>query len=169
MSFSPFGNLTLPTMPNISNPFVSKQNTTENTFEIVKYVTENEMYTRDYSCYDTTLHKTFDSLYYTINIGYITSKYVQDIKDTGCFIIMISSQISEGPNAIFCLSRSDKSKSGDINTLVSSTGKCGDKLVIMWNPMEHPCILLKHNFIKKQILKEDTKLRLAYNVKVIYI
>lgn len=165
MSFSPFGNLTLPTMSNIPNLFSSKQQNPETTFEIVKYVTENDMYTRDH----TILNKTFDSLYYTINIGYITTKYVQNIKDTGCFIIMISSQISEGPNAIFCLSRSDKSKSGDINTLVSSLGKCGDKLDIMWNPMEHPCILLKHNFIKKQILKEDTKLRLGYNVRIICI
>lgn len=165
MSFSPFGNLTLPTMPNIPNLFSSKQQNPETTFEIVKYVTENDMYTRDH----TILNKTFDSLYYTINIGYITTKYVQNIKDTGCFIIMISSQISEGPNAIFCLSRSDKLKSGDINTLVSSLGKCGDKLDIMWNPMEHPCILLKHNFIKKQILKEDTKLRLGYNVRIICI
>lgn len=167
MSFSPFTNLGLPSIP---NPFAPKQNNTENTFEIVKYVTEKEMYTRDYSYYDNSLlNKTFDSLYYTINIGYISSKYVQNIKDTGCFIIMISSQISEGPNAIFCLSRSDKSKSGDINPLVSSNGKCGDKLDITWNPMEHPCILLKHNFIKKQVLKEDTKLRVGYNVKVVFI
>jgi len=167
MSFSPFGNLTL---PSISNPFVSKQNNTENIFEIVKYVTEQEMYTRDCSYYDdNSLNKTFDSLYYTMNIGYISSKYVQNIKDTGCFIIMISSQIPDGPNAVFCLSRSDKSKSGDVTPLVSSTGKCGDKLDIRWNPMEHPCLLLKHNFIKKQILKEDTKLRLGYNIKVLYI
>lgn len=167
MSFSPFNNLNLPSIP---NPFSSKQQNPETTFEIVKNVTEKEMYTRDYSYYDnTSLNKISDSMYYTINIGYISSKYVQNMKDTGCFIIMISSQISEGPNAIFCLSRSDKSKSGDITPLVSSTGKCGDKLDIMWNPMEHPCVLLKHNFIKKQVLKEDTKLRLGYNLRVIYI
>jgi hypothetical protein len=167
MSFLPFNNLSL---SSIQNPFSSKQNNSENTFEIIKYITEQEMYTRDYSYYDNpSFSKTVDSLYYTINIGYISSKYVQNIKDTGTLIVMISSQIPEGPNAIFCLSRSDKSKSGDINTLVSSTGKCGDKLSIMWNPMEHPCLLLKHNFIKKQILKDDTKLRLGYNVRVIYI
>jgi hypothetical protein len=149
-------------MPGIPNPFSSSKETTKDTtFELVKTVTENEMYSYDYN-------KTSDFMY-TITIGYISSKYVQNIKDTGCLMVMISSQIAEGPNAIFCLARSDKSISGNINTLISSNGKCGDKLDIIWNPMEHPCVLLKHNFTKKQILKDDTKLRLGYNVKVIYI
>lgn len=173
MSFSPFNNLNLsiPSLPGIPNPFSSKPQANETTFELVRYITEKEMHSYDY--YDDynvgTSLKRYRDLMYTVNIGYITSKYVTNIKDTGCMMIMISSQIPEGPNAIFCLARSDKNKQGDINTLVSSAGKCGDKIDIMWNPMEYPCILLKHNFTKKQTLKEDTKLRLGYNIKVIFI
>lgn len=167
MSFPPFNNLnfpmpSMPSIPTLPNPFSSKEKTPEDTFELVKMVTEKEMYLYDYA------NKTYDFMY-TLTIGYISSKYVPHIKDTGCLIIMISSQIAEGPNAIFCLARSDKSQPGNINTLVNSSGKCGDKLDIIWNPMEHPCVLLKHNFTKKQILKDDTQLRFGYNVKVIYI
>lgn len=145
MSFPNFPVLSLPTLPTISNPFAGSRTNQNNdkSFEIVKYVTEKDMYERDYSQF------CIRDLPYTLTIGYITSKYVQNIKDTGCYTIMVNSQISEGPNAVFCLARSDKSKKGEINTLVSSVGKVGDKLEIMWNPMEHPCILLKHNFSKK--------------------
>jgi hypothetical protein len=149
-------------LPDFSlNPFSnSKTNQNNDTsFEIVKYVTEKNMYDYDYT----------SSPRFSIHIGYITSKYVPNIKDTGCYIIMINSQINDGPNAIFCLSRSDKTKKGIINTLVNSDGKVGDRLEIIWNPMEHPCILLKHNFSKKQILKEDTKLRFGYDIRVISV
>ena len=158
MSFSPFSNLTFPTIP---NPFVSKPKNEDNSFELVKYLTEKEMYNFDY---DTNYPREYS---YTIDIGYITSKYVPTIKDTGCYMIMIESQISEGPNAIFCIARSDKSKSGTIQTIVSSVGKSNDRLEVKWNPMEYPCILLKHNFIRKQILKEETPLRFGYNIKVV--
>jgi hypothetical protein len=156
MSFPNFPGLTLPNMPAIPNPFAGSRTNQNNdkSFELVKYVTEREMYEYQYPCYNIT-------------IGYITTKYVPDIKDTGCYLIMINSQISEGPNAVFCLSRSDKMKKGNVNILVSSDGKVGDKLDIVWNPMEHPCVLLKHNFSKKQILKDDTKLRFGYDVRVI--
>lgn len=160
MSFPNFPGLTFPNMPVIPNPFAGSRTNQNNdkSFELVKYVTERGMYD-----------------YQNITIGYITSKYVRDIKDTGCYLIMINSQINEGPNAVFCLSRSDKMKQGNVNTLVSSEGKVGDKLDIVWNPMEHPCVLLKHNFSKilrkrythKEILKEDTKLRFGYDVRVI--
>lgn len=159
MSFSPF--LTLPTLPTIPNPFVSKPKQQDNSFELVKYLKEKDMYTFEY---DTSYPREYS---YTIDIGYITSKYVPTIKDTGCYMIMVESQISEGPNAIFCIARSDKSKSGTVQTIVSSVGKSNDRLEIKWNPMEYPCILLKHNFIRKQILKEETPLRFGYNIKVV--
>ena len=159
MSFPSF-NISLPSIPTIPNPFTSSRTNGSNdkSFELVKYATENEIYTYKYDMRD---------LSYTITIGYITSKYIPNIKDTGCYTIMINSQISEGPNGIFCLSRSDKSKKGEINTLVSSYGKAGDRLEVIWNPMEYPCILLKHNFIKKHILKDETKLRFGYDVRFI--
>lgn len=161
MSFPHFPGLSLPTIP---NPFAGSKTNENNdkSFELVKYVNEKEMYERDYSS-----SFTFRDLSYTITIGYISTKYVPNIKDTGCYTIMINSQINEGPNGIFCLSRSDKTKKGNVNVLTSSDGKVGDKLEVVWNPMEHPCILLKHNFSKKQILKDDTKLRFGYDIRVI--
>lgn len=159
MSFPSF-NISLPTIPTISNPFASSRENNYKSFELVKYVTEKEMYTYNDNNY-------INDFSYTIIIGYITSKYVPNIKDTGCHTIMINSQISGGPNAVFCLARSDKTKKGEINTLVSSVGKIGDKLEIVWNPMEHPCVLLKHNFSKKQVLKDDTKLKFGYDISFI--
>ena len=151
MSFPSF-NISL---PSISNPFASSRTNDSNdkSFELVKYVTEKDLYTYNYDMRD---------LSHTITIGYITSKYVSNIKDTGCYTIMINSQISEGPNGIFCLSRSDKSKKGIINALV---GKADDRLEVIWNPIEYPCVLLKHNFIKKHILKDETKLRFGYDIR----
>jgi hypothetical protein len=159
MSFPSF-NISLPTLPTIPNPFVSSKSNESNdkSFELVKYVTEKDLYTYNYDMRD---------LSYTMTIGYITSKYVANIKDTGCYTIMINSQISEGPNGIFCLSLSDKSKKGIVNTLVSSYGKADDRLEVIWNPMEHPCVLLKHNFTKKHILKDETKLRFGYDIRFI--
>jgi hypothetical protein len=164
MSFTPFSSITLPTLPTIPNPFISssKKDETSKTFELVKYVTEKEMYNFEYN------NSSYRDCLYYIDIGYITSKYFP-IKDTGCYIIMIESQISEGPNAIFTLARSDKSKPGIIQTMVSSHGKSNDHLELKWNPMEYPCVLLKHNFSKKHILQDDTKLRFGYNIKVIYM
>lgn len=163
MSFTPFSNITLPNLPTIPNPFVSssKKDETSKTFEVVKYITEKEMYNFDYN-------SSYKEYMYSIDIGYITSKYFP-IKDTGCYTIMIESQMTEGPNAIFNLARSDKSKPGMIQTMVSSHGKSNDSIELKWNPMEYPLIVLKHNFSKKQILQDDTKLRFGYNVKVIYL
>lgn len=159
MSFPSF-NISLPNIPTIPNPFGSSKSNESNdkSFELVKYVTEKDIYTYNYDMKDSS---------YTMTIGYITSKYVHNIKDIGCYIIMINSQLREGPNGIFCLSRSDKTKKGIVNALVSSYGKEDDRLEIIWNPMEHPCILLKHNFIKKHILKDETTLRFGYDICVI--
>jgi hypothetical protein len=139
---------------------LSASNTNENdkSFEMIKYITEKDTYTSDYS--------TFFSSKECI-IGYITSKYVQNIKEIGCYIIMVNSQIKEGPNAIFCISRSDRTKDGSINKLISSEGKLGDKLDILWNPLEYPCIKLTHNFTKE--LLNNKHLKFSYNIRVISI
>lgn len=140
------------------NFFNSKTND-KNSFEMIKNVTEKELYE-----FNSGTYKDF---HYSVNIGYITSKYVPDIKDTGCYIIMINSQMTEGPNAIFCISRSDKSKSGNIQCLVESKGTSNDTLELVWNPYEYPSILLKHNFNRKQILKDSKELNLKYSIKII--
>jgi hypothetical protein len=144
-------------MPNLFTSSKTNENN-DKSFELVKYVTEKDLYTYNYDMRDSS---------YTMTIGYITSKYIPNIKDTGCYIIMVNSQINEGPNGIFCLSRSDKTKKGIVNPLVISHGKADDKLEIVWNPMEYPCVLLKHNFIKKHILKDETKLRFGYDIRFI--
>jgi hypothetical protein len=156
MSFPSF-NISLPTMPNLFASSKTNENNNKS-FELVKYATEKDLYTYNYDMRD---------LSYTMTIGYITSKYIPNIKDTGCYIIMVNSQIHEGSNGIFCLSRSDKTKKGIVNPLVISHGKADDKLEIVWNPMEYPCVLLKHNFIKKHILKDETRLRFGYDIRFI--
>jgi hypothetical protein len=71
--------------------------------------------------------------------------YINNIRDTGCYIVMINSDKDNGPNGIFCLSRSDKQKEGEINTLVSSEGICRNKIILKWNSFEKPSIILKRN------------------------
>lgn len=163
MSFPSFPSL--PTLPNINipNPFSTKSNeTNDKSFELVKYMTVKDMY--DYEAH--TSKNFVDFLPFKIELGYITSKYVSGMKDTGCYIIMIESQISNGPHGIYLLARSSKEDNGIVNTLVQSKGKCNDYFEVVWNPMEHPCIRLRHNFLKKDILNEDTKLRLGFDIRV---
>ena len=101
--------------------------------------------------------------------------YINNIKDTGCYIIMINSEKDDGPNGIFCLSRSDKQKQGDINTLVSSEGKCRSKIILRWNPFEKPSIILTSVHNKNKILStsliRSTSLnrivKIEFNIKII--
>lgn len=74
--------------------------------------------------------------YTTLNIGYIK-------KDTGSFIIIINSKEKGGPNAIYCISRSDVSKSGTIRELVKSDGVNDDELKLTWNPYEYPLLQIR--------------------------
>lgn len=74
--------------------------------------------------------------YTTLNIGYIK-------KNTGSFIIIINSKEKGGPNAIYCISRSDISKSGSITELVKSDGVNDDELKLTWNPYEYPLLQIR--------------------------
>jgi len=134
----------------------------ENSRELVKYITQTDIYEYD-------LSKASQSNFFcNVKIGYINSKCIKNMKDTGCYIIMIDSQEKNGPNGIFCLSRSNNSKSGVINTLAASVGVNGDTLEIIWNPKEYPCVILKCNFTREQVLSiRDIKLRVAYNIHVV--
>jgi hypothetical protein len=129
----------------------SKYEKDNNTFKIVKYINEDSIDKGEYI------------------IGYINS-----IMDTGCYIIMINCDINEGPNGVFCLSRSDKQKEGDINTLVSSEGKNKDKIILKWNSYEKPSIILKRNKSKISIINNNLygnkskNLKIVFNIKVIY-
>jgi hypothetical protein len=100
--------------------------------------------------------------------------YINNIRDTGCYIVMINSDKDNGPNGIFCLSRSDKQKQGEINTLVSSEGICRDKIILKWNSFEKPSIILNrvHNKNKLFGIRSTSltkKLNIVFNVKIISI
>lgn len=100
--------------------------------------------------------------------------YINSIRDTGCYIVMIKSDKDDGPNGIFCLSRSDKQKEGDINTLVSSDGKYREKIILIWNPYEKPSIILNrvHNKSKLFGIRSTSltkMLNIGFNVKIICI
>jgi len=74
--------------------------------------------------------------YTTLNIGYIK-------KNTGSFIIVVNSNEKDGPNAIYCISRSDVSKSGIIKELVKSDGVNDDVLGLTWDPYEYPLLQIR--------------------------
>lgn len=129
----------------------SKYEKDNNTLKIVKYINEE-----------------------SINKGDYIIGYINNIMDTGCYIIMINCEKDDGPNGIFCLSRSDKQKEGDINTLVSSEGKNKDKIILKWNSFEKPSIILNrvHNKNKLFGIRSTSlikKLNIEFNVKIISI
>ena len=139
----------------------------------------------------------------TFDIGYI-NKYT---KDTGSYIIIINSNIVKqatffdslkkgldwqqstlltnaehdtDPNAIFCISKSNKLHNGSINKLSCSKNNSSyeDSLSIEWNPCEYP--LLKYNKYKNTLKDnrgalnqgqndnfEDKNLSLVFNIKVL--
>jgi hypothetical protein len=99
--------------------------------------------------------------YTSFTVGYINNTRTQHIKEVGSFIIIINSQTPGGANGIFCISRSDKSKSGKIQELVKSNGVLDDIIDLEWNPYEYP--LLKTKFKLSQH-KQDV---ISYHVKVI--
>jgi hypothetical protein len=86
----------------------------------------------------TELSDTNYKFFTTITIGYINHRF--KIKDTGCFIIMITSQNKSGPNAIYCISRSDKSLHGNIKELIKTKGINDESIELEWNPYEHPLL-----------------------------
>jgi hypothetical protein len=96
--------------------------------------------------------------YTTLNIGYIK-------KDTGSFIIIINSKEKGGPNAIYCISRSDISKSGTINKLVKSDGINDDELELTWNPYEYPLLQIRTKLYLYN--KNTNQNRIDFTVNVI--
>jgi hypothetical protein len=92
--------------------------------------------------------------YTTLNIGYIK-------KNTGSFIIIINSKEEGGPNAIYCISRSDISKLGTIKELVKSDGVNDDELKLLWNPYEYPLLQIR----TKLYLYNKNKMDFTINVK----
>lgn len=97
----------------------------------------------------------------SIDIGYIRNK----IKDYGSFIIIINSQKSEGPSAIYCISKSSRLSQGNINKLSHSDGINGDSIELEWNPGEYP--LLKYNYKYVYNLQETTNCKITFLIKII--
>lgn len=97
----------------------------------------------------------------SIDIGYIRNK----IKDHGSFIITINSQNTEGPSAIYCISKSSKLSHGDINKLAYSKGINGDFIELEWNPGEYP--LLKYNYKYVYNLEETINCKMTFIIKII--
>lgn len=100
-------------------------------------------------------------------VGYINSTQYSNMRDTGCFIIIVNTYPTNntsvsGPNAIFCIAKSETYSSGTVNTLVQSTNRFGDTFELEWNPGEYP--LLMYNY-KRYDERNDR--RLFFVVKVL--
>ena len=79
----------------------------------------------------------------TFTIGYLRNNQFKCIKDTGSFIIIINSDFKDGPNGIYCISRSDISSNGTVKPLIESNNKFGDSFELIWNPFEYPKLNIK--------------------------
>jgi len=94
-------------------------------------------------------------------IGYLRNNQFKCIKDTGSFIIIINSDLIDGPTGIYCISRSDSSLQGTVKTLVESNSKFGDSFELVWDPLEYPLLNINYN-------GKDRNIRtLFFHVKII--
>lgn len=108
--------------------------------------------------------------YYTniSKIGYINGYITNKIKDYGSYILIVNSCKQGGPNAIFCISRSDVLQPGNINILTESHGINNDSIELEWNPGEYP--LLKYKYKTLYDKKEGGNVmsyKLIFFIKII--
>lgn len=117
----------------------------EELFSFSPKASDNETHvmsvTSDFQNYSYPNSQTFSTK--LLNVGYINNYLTNKIKDYGSYIIIVNSENTNGPTAIFCISRSNCLSNGSINKLVQSYGTNGDCLELDWNPGEYP--LLKYN------------------------
>lgn len=90
--------------------------------------------------------------------------YVKNVQQTGSFVLIVNSCSLDGPNGIYCLSRSNKDECGQITKMVSSNGALGNSIDIEWKPTEKPLLTL-------QYMNNDTdkrkKIVFKFKVKVL--
>jgi len=99
------------------------------------------------------------------NVGYITNILCNTIKDTGSYIIIINNLDNNGPNAVFCISKSYKQQIGNVNVLSQSLNFNGDSLTIEWNEYEYPSLIYKSNNLNTSKTQNDD--RIYFVVKVL--
>lgn len=92
----------------------------------------------------TKLENNNKSVNIVLTIGYLNNR-LKCMKETGSFIIIINSQLPDGPNGIYCISRSNKLLPGSINALIETPGVHDERLVLEWNPCEYPLLKIKTN------------------------
>ena len=90
----------------------------------------------------------------TLTISYLNNNKFT-IRDTGAYFVTINSYFKNGPNAIYCISRSVSSEQGIVKELVSSKGGNGESFELDWNPYEYPVLSIK---LKLNDYKQDQSL-----------
>jgi|UniRef100_A0A6C0ALK0 hypothetical protein len=119
---------------------------------------------KEINVHKSEIHKMYSRVSTkSINIGYINNQ--NKIKDCGSYIIIINSQNNTGPSAIYCISRSNKLLSGNINKLSYSEGINGDFIELDWNPGEYP--LIKYNCKYVYNSDETNICKLTFLIKII--
>jgi len=86
------------------------------------------------------------------------------IRKTGCYIVLVRSEEEDGPNGIYCISKSDKDLNGYISKIACSNGIGGDSIDIEWKPQCFPRVIL-HYCNNTQSTKD--KVIFSYKIKVI--
>lgn len=98
------------------------------------------------------------------DVGYITNTLCDVIKDTGSYIIIINDLDNNGPNAVFCISKSHKKQIGNVNVLSQSFNLNGDSLTIQWNEYEYPLLIYTKNNLNISKTQNDNKIYLVVKV-----
>ena len=115
------------------------------------------------NCFQLILHKDkakYNGSRNTFTVGYVSKTYCTSIKDTGCLIMLIEESNGDA-NGIFCLTKSDKYKQGNISIL-SQSAKSNDQCIrVCWNPLEYPSIIYHDSSENQRICK--------FNVRIINV
>jgi len=89
---------------------------------------------------------------------YINNWLVKKMTDTGCYIVLVKDTKPNGPNGVFAISKSLKSMSGNIVSLVYSRGESSD-FHLEWNPLEYPSVVVQHH--------KNTTEKMSYSVSIV--
>jgi hypothetical protein len=96
-----------------------------------------------------------------ISIGFID----KSVGQTGCYIILIQSKNTGGPNGIYSVSKSDISLNGTVTKLACSNGISGDSIDIEWQPQCFPHLIL--HYCNNNSNDTCEIIRFEYRIKVI--
>lgn len=114
--------------------------------------------------YNSNIKNSINTITREHKIGYLNKN---KIKDYGSYIIIVNSLKENGPNCIFCISKSSKLSQGNITKLTNCPGIDNDVLELKWNPCEYPLLTYNYNIPYNTSSYDSKNIKLTFFIKII--